>query len=435
MLRARRKDSDGRGHSCGKGPAGSGTGARLESRSLVWELRLEPQLASPGGQCVRLSFLGCPRDGTWGLRTKGSSALLRGRTASQSTVPGRKSPSRRFLTRRRGAESAVRPDARLRRERSSRGDFLSGGEAAEGAGWRGPQRRIRESAGYPGVGVSEDRAVARTPSVSLLRVVTRPRVEPPSEPSLWAGPVINPQFKRVSPSPARGAMAHVGSRKRSRSRSRSRGRGSEKKRKKSSKDAPRSCSASRSQSRKASTTSSGAEERSKHKARRRPRSSSSSSSSRSSSGSSSSSSSSSSSDGRKKRGKHKDKKRKKRKKRKKKLKKRDKDKAKVRQTEAVPGPSLDQWHRAAEQEEGGPVLTDEQKSRIQAMKPMTKEEWDARQSVIRKVVDPETGRTRLIKGDGEVLEEIVTKERHREINKQATRGDGLAFQMRAGLLP
>lgn len=40
------------------------------------------------------------------------------------------------------------------------------------------------------------------------------------------------------------------------------------------------------------------------------------------------------------------------------------------------------------------VLTDEQKSRIQAMKPMTKEEWDARQSVIRKVVDPETGRTR-----------------------------------------
>lgn len=40
------------------------------------------------------------------------------------------------------------------------------------------------------------------------------------------------------------------------------------------------------------------------------------------------------------------------------------------------------------------VLTDEQKSRIQAMKPMTKEEWDARQSVIRRVLDPETGRTR-----------------------------------------
>lgn len=107
----------------------------------------------------------------------------------------------------------------------------------------------------------------------------------------------------------------------------------------------------------------------------------------------------------------------------------------VPQAEALPGPSLDQWHRSAGEDNDGPVLTDEQKSRIQAMKPMTKEEWDARQSVIRKVVDPETGRTRLIKGDGEVLEEIVTKERHREINKQATRGDGLAFQMRTGLLP
>ncbi|XP_025872898.1 ADP-ribosylation factor-like protein 6-interacting protein 4 isoform X2 [Vulpes vulpes] len=140
---------------------------------------------------------------------------------------------------------------------------------------------------------------------------------------------------------------------------------------------------------------------------------------------------------RKKRGKHKDKKRRKKKrKRKKHLKKKGKEKAKLQQQgEALPGPSLDQWHRSAEEEEDGPVLTDEQKSRIQAMKPMTKEEWDARQSIIRKVVDPETGRTRLIKGDGEVLEEIVTKERHREINKQATRGDGLAFQMRAGLLP
>lgn len=32
------------------------------------------------------------------------------------------------------------------------------------------------------------------------------------------------------------------------------------------------------------------------------------------------------------------------------------------------------------------------------MKPMTKEEWDARQSIIRKVVDPETGRTRWAVG-------------------------------------
>lgn len=73
------------------------------------------------------------------------------------------------------------------------------------------------------------------------------------------GPARERPLERVSPSPARGAMAHVGSRKRSRSRSRSRGRGSEKRRKKSSKDATKSCSASRSQGRKASTTTSGAE--------------------------------------------------------------------------------------------------------------------------------------------------------------------------------
>jgi len=35
---------------------------------------------------------------------------------------------------------------------------------------------------------------------------------------------------------------------------------------------------------------------------------------------------------------------------------------------------------------------------------------------------------RLIKGDGEVLEEIVSRERHKEINKQATKGDGKYFQ-------
>lgn len=35
---------------------------------------------------------------------------------------------------------------------------------------------------------------------------------------------------------------------------------------------------------------------------------------------------------------------------------------------------------------------------------------------------------RLIKGDGEVLEHIVSRERHKEINKQATKGDGEYFQ-------
>ncbi|XP_059611201.1 ADP-ribosylation factor-like protein 6-interacting protein 4 [Phlebotomus argentipes] len=60
--------------------------------------------------------------------------------------------------------------------------------------------------------------------------------------------------------------------------------------------------------------------------------------------------------------------------------------------------------------------------------PETREQWEARQSVIRRVTDPVTGRERLIRGDGEVLEEIVSRDRHREINRQATAADGQHFQ-------
>lgn len=35
---------------------------------------------------------------------------------------------------------------------------------------------------------------------------------------------------------------------------------------------------------------------------------------------------------------------------------------------------------------------------------------------------------RLIKGDGEVLEEIVSRDRHKQINRQATQADGAFFQ-------
>lgn len=63
-----------------------------------------------------------------------------------------------------------------------------------------------------------------------------------------------------------------------------------------------------------------------------------------------------------------------------------------------------------------------------AMAPMTKEEWEKRQSVIRRVYDETSGRYRLIKGDGEVIEEIVSRDRHKAINQQATQGDGNYFQ-------
>ena len=60
--------------------------------------------------------------------------------------------------------------------------------------------------------------------------------------------------------------------------------------------------------------------------------------------------------------------------------------------------------------------------------PETPAEYEKRQSQIRREVDPVTGRSRLIKGDGEILEEIVSQKRHMEINKQATQGDGKFFQ-------
>ncbi|WAR03776.1 AR6P4-like protein [Mya arenaria] len=74
------------------------------------------------------------------------------------------------------------------------------------------------------------------------------------------------------------------------------------------------------------------------------------------------------------------------------------------------------------------------KARAKAMRPMTKEEWEKKQSTIRHMYDPETGRNRLVRGDGEILEEIVSKDRHRDINKQATHGDGTFYAMKMGIL-
>ena len=70
-----------------------------------------------------------------------------------------------------------------------------------------------------------------------------------------------------------------------------------------------------------------------------------------------------------------------------------------------------------------------------SMAPMTQAEWEQRRSVVRRVLDPDTGRHRLVKGDGEILEEIVSYRRHREIREMATRMDGAAFQRSIGLPP
>lgn len=72
-------------------------------------------------------------------------------------------------------------------------------------------------------------------------------------------------------------------------------------------------------------------------------------------------------------------------------------------------------------------VTQQAKSRPVA-KMMTKAEYDEQQSVVRKVFDEDTGRVRLVKGDGEIIEEIVSRDRQKEINRQATYADGISFQ-------
>lgn len=104
-----------------------------------------------------------------------------------------------------------------------------------------------------------------------------------------------------------------------------------------------------------------------------------------------------------------------------------KKKSKVAVIVAEVGPSL---VGAVKNMKKDDIVPDE---RAAAMRPMTKEEWEKKQSVIRRVYDPETGRDRLVKGDGEILEEIVSYQRHKEINKQATQGDGLYYAHKMGI--
>lgn len=121
----------------------------------------------------------------------------------------------------------------------------------------------------------------------------------------------------------------------------------------------------------------------------------------------------------------------------KKLKKRKEKKLKKAEVNLSPAEKPPSYLEVWQTEEGavelGPVMTDEQKARLSTKRPLTKEEYEARQSVIRKVVDPETGRTRLVRGEGEIIEEIVSREKHKDINKQATKGDGDAFQRKLGI--
>ena len=61
------------------------------------------------------------------------------------------------------------------------------------------------------------------------------------------------------------------------------------------------------------------------------------------------------------------------------------------------------------------------------MAPMTREQYETLQSQIREEYDPETGRNRLVRGTGEIIERIVSRSHHQAINRQATYGDGAFF--------
>lgn len=65
--------------------------------------------------------------------------------------------------------------------------------------------------------------------------------------------------------------------------------------------------------------------------------------------------------------------------------------------------------------------------RAMMMVPMSREQYQAEQSKVREVYDEESGRYRLVRGSGEIIERIVSRSAHQEINRTATRGDGSSF--------
>jgi hypothetical protein len=61
------------------------------------------------------------------------------------------------------------------------------------------------------------------------------------------------------------------------------------------------------------------------------------------------------------------------------------------------------------------------------MVPMSRDQYEAQRKQVREVYDEESGRYRLVRGDGEIIERIVSRGAHEQINQNATRGDGSSF--------
>jgi hypothetical protein len=61
---------------------------------------------------------------------------------------------------------------------------------------------------------------------------------------------------------------------------------------------------------------------------------------------------------------------------------------------------------------------------VPAPGPMTKEMYEREANKVRQVFDPNTGRVRLVKGTGEILEQMVSKAEQKRIRELSTRWDG-----------
>ncbi|CAB1120595.1 unnamed protein product [Ectocarpus sp. CCAP 1310/34] len=60
-------------------------------------------------------------------------------------------------------------------------------------------------------------------------------------------------------------------------------------------------------------------------------------------------------------------------------------------------------------------------ARARAMVPMRPEEYAAQKRTVRQVFDEDTGRWRLVKGTGEIIERIVSRQEQQEIQRHASR--------------
>lgn len=94
----------------------------------------------------------------------------------------------------------------------------------------------------------------------------------------------------------------------------------------------------------------------------------------------------------------------------------------------IPGESTrSQGSQAPEHAPTTSVLESPTESTRARLAPMSREEYEKEQSVVREVFDEESGRWRLVRGSGEIIERIVSRGDHQRINQRATQGDGSSF--------